>query len=103
MAEFLSPVEGGQLWASERQNMMLPISLYGEGVMLYKSREWGPLPRELRPVSEDEEAVWVGKLSTAMGREVNISHLGEDTVGGEIVGGEQWTDGIQSGGCQQRG
>jgi hypothetical protein len=24
-------------------------------------------------VSEDEEAVWVGKLSTAMGREVNIS------------------------------
>ncbi len=34
VAEFLSPVEGGQLWAGERQNMMLPISLYGEGVML---------------------------------------------------------------------
>ncbi len=73
VAEFLSPVEGGQQWAGERQNMMLPISLYGEGVMLYKSREWGPLPRELRPVSEDEEAEWMGKLSTAMGREVNIS------------------------------
>ncbi len=73
VAEFLSPVEGGQQWAGERQNMMLPISLYGEGVMLYKSREWGPLPRELRPVSEDEEAEWLGKLSTAMGREVNIS------------------------------
>jgi hypothetical protein len=73
VAEFLGPVEGGQPWAGERQNMMLPISLYGEGVMLYKSREWGPLPRELRPVSEDEEAEWMGKLSTAMGREVNIS------------------------------
>jgi hypothetical protein len=73
VTDFLGPVEGGQPWAGERQNMMLPISLYGEGVMLYKSREWGPLPRELRPVSEDEEAEWMGKLSTAMGREVNIS------------------------------
>jgi hypothetical protein len=73
VAEFLSPVEGGQQWAGERQNKMLPISLYGERVMLYKSREWGPLPRELRPVCEDEEAVWMGKWSTAMGREVNIS------------------------------
>jgi hypothetical protein len=53
--------------------MMLTISLDGKGVMLYKSREWGPLLRELQPVSEDEEAVWVGKVSTAMGREVNIS------------------------------
>ncbi len=73
MAEFLSPVEGGQPFANERQSMMLPISLYGEGVMLYKSREWGLLPRELRPVSEDEESHWIGKLSTAMSRKVNIS------------------------------
>ncbi len=67
--------------------------------MLYKSREWGLLPRELRPVSEDEESNWIGKLSTAMSREVNIitsydnGHR-EDTVGGEIDRGECWTDGV---------
>jgi hypothetical protein len=36
--ELLMPVEGGQPWASERQNLMFPISLYGEGVMLYSTR-----------------------------------------------------------------
>ena len=73
MADFLSVVEGGEPWADELQNIMLPISLYGEGVMLYKSRDWGSLPMSIRAVDEHEEEVWIGKIGTAMVREVNIS------------------------------
>jgi hypothetical protein len=73
MKEFLSAVEGGEPWADELQPIMMPISMYGEGVMLYKSRDWGSLPMSIRAVDEHEEGVWVGKISTAMVREVNIS------------------------------
>ncbi len=73
MKEFMSAVEGGEPWADELQPIMMPISMYGEGVMLYKSRDWGSLPMSIRAVDEHEEEVWVGKISTAMVREVNIS------------------------------
>jgi hypothetical protein len=73
VADFLSVVEGGEPWADELQPMMLPISLYGEGLMLYRSRDWGSLPMAIRSVDEHEEEVWVGKIGKAMVREVNIS------------------------------
>jgi hypothetical protein len=70
---FLCKVEDGEPWAEELQNLMMPISLYAEGLMLYRSRQWGSLPTCLRQVDEHEEEVWVGKIVTAMSREMNIS------------------------------
>ncbi len=71
--EFLCKVEDGEPWAEELQNLMMPISLYTEGLMLYKSRHWGSLPTGLRQLDEHDEERWVGKIGTAMCREVNIS------------------------------
>jgi hypothetical protein len=45
---FLCKVEDGEPWAEELQNLMMPISLYAEGLMLYRSRQWGSLPTCLR-------------------------------------------------------
>ncbi len=71
--EFLCKVEDGEPWAEELQNLMMPISLYSEGLMLYKSRHWGSLPTGLRQLDEHDEERWVGKIGTAMCREINIS------------------------------
>jgi hypothetical protein len=73
LEDFFSKVEGGEPWADILQNLMLPVSLYGEGLMLYKSRGWGSLPMFIRLVEEHEEGVWVGKIGMAMIREVNVS------------------------------
>ncbi len=73
LEDFFSKVEGGEPWADILQNLMLPVSLYGEGLMLYKSRGWGSLPMFIRLVDEHEEGVWVGKIGMAMIREVNVS------------------------------
>jgi len=73
MEDFFSKVEGGDPWADVLQSLMLPVSLYGEGLMLYKSRGWGSLPLFIRLVEEHEEGVWVGKIGMAMIREVNVS------------------------------
>jgi hypothetical protein len=53
----LGKVEDGELWAEDLQNLMMHISLYTEGLMLYRSRQWGSLPTCLRQVDEHEEVV----------------------------------------------
>jgi hypothetical protein len=41
---FLRPEKEGKGWCDELHNLMMPVSLYGEGLTLYKSRDWGQLP-----------------------------------------------------------
>ncbi len=80
--EFLGRSEEGEPWAEDLQNLMMPISLYTEGLMLYRSRHWGNLPTCLRQVDEHEEERWVGKIGTAMCREINISLASQWPWGG---------------------
>ncbi len=46
-------------WADELQNLMMPVSLYSDGLTLYMSRGWGDLPQQLRRVDEKEETLWI--------------------------------------------
>ncbi len=62
VADFLGVVEGGEPWADELQNIMLPISLYGEGLMLYRSRDWGSLPMAIRAVTSTRRRYGWGRL-----------------------------------------
>jgi hypothetical protein len=52
---------------------MMPVSLYGEGLTLYKSRDWGELPEHLCKVNDQEETLWIEKLSAALNKELRLS------------------------------
>jgi len=72
--EFLGEATEGDRWADGLQPLKLPISVQqGEGLTLYRSKNWGRLPRFLKAVGEHEEAVWVGKLCVGMNLEIGFS------------------------------
>jgi hypothetical protein len=70
---FLKPASSAAGWADELQNLMMPVSLYSDGLTLYKSRGWGDLPQQLRRVDEKEETLWIEKLAAALNRELRLS------------------------------
>jgi hypothetical protein len=70
---FLKPASSEAGWGGELQNLMMPVSLYSDGLTLYKSRGWGDLPQQLKRVDEKEETLWIEKLAAALNRELRLS------------------------------
>jgi hypothetical protein len=70
---FLKPANSEAGWGDELQNLMMPVSLYSDGLTLYKSRGWGNLPQQLMRLDEKEETLWIEKLAAALNRELRLS------------------------------